>query len=163
MSAGTGSDRPSGIAAASDAERRLRTDPLTQIASKVQLLEWLEGRDAWLLALLDVDDFRILNHSLGHDFGDASLQVLARRLETANAGPGRHVARLGQDEFAVLSAPDETAERFGRRLQAVFAEPFRIGDRQVRLRATYGISRCSTNKAPNDVIREADIPVLVMK
>lgn len=143
-------------APSSDADRRLRTDDLTQLASKYQLLEWLEGSERGLLALLDVDDFRLLNHSLGHDFGDAALQLLARRLESTNSGPGRFVARLGQDEFAVLSLGSETPAELSERLRSMLREPFRLGGRLVRLRATHGIARCDGTKAPNDVIREAD-------
>ena len=143
-------------APSSDADRRLRTDDLTQLASKYQLLQWLEGCDRGLLALLDVDDFRLLNHSLGHDFGDAALQLLARRLESTNSGPGRVVARLGQDEFAVLSLGSESPTELSERLRSMLREPFRLGGRLVRLRATHGIARCDGTKAPNDVIREAD-------
>ena len=146
----------SDAAPSGDADRRLRTDELTQLASKYQLLQWLDGCEGGLLALLDVDDFRLLNHSLGHDFGDAALQLLARRLESTNSGPGRYVARLGQDEFAVLSVGSESADELSERLRSILREPFRLGGRLLRLRATHGIARCDAAKSPNDVIREAD-------
>lgn len=139
-----------------DAEHRLRVDALTRLASKFQMLEWLDRSGAGLFALFDVDDFRILNHSLGHDFGDAALCVLARRLESVTEDVGCSVARLGQDEFALLSLTGESLATFRSRIEAVFSRPFRVGDRQVRLCATHGISRCAPGKSGLDVIREAD-------
>ena len=146
----------SDAAPSSDADRRLRTDDLTQLASKYQLFQWLDECERGLLALFDVDDFRVLNHSLGHDFGDAALQLLARRLESANSGPDRYVARLGQDEFAVLALGSVSPAELSEQLRSLLREPFRLGGRLVRLRATHGIARCAGTKAPNDVIREAD-------
>ena len=88
------------------------TDVLTQLPSKPQMLEWLDDAPIGsLLALIDLDDFRLLNQSLGHDVGDEALRLVAVRLRSAFPEPDHRVARLSQDEFAVLSTSPRTTPR----------------------------------------------------
>lgn len=81
-------------------------DPLTQLGNRTalhaQLSRLLRGAGCHpvALALLDLDDFKDVNDTHGHDTGDAVLREVARRLDRA-APPGALVARLGGDEFAV--------------------------------------------------------------
>jgi len=139
-------------------ERRVRTDALTQLASKAQMLEWLETvEDGSAFVLLDLDDFRLLNQTLGHDAGDILLTLVARRLEAACPAPHFRVGRISQDEFAVLRVGlDAAPERLESMLADVFRDSFRIGDRVVGVRATCGISTCGSGKSPMAVVREAD-------
>jgi len=82
------------------------------------------------VVFLDLDNFRSINDSLGHEAGDAVLQGVAVRLQ-ACAGPENSVARMGNDEFAVLFEDIGDAESAGHqatRLIEAFAEPLRLDD-----------------------------------
>ncbi|HOT81013.1 MAG TPA: EAL domain-containing protein [Microthrixaceae bacterium] len=139
-------------------DRRVRTDDLTQLGSKAQMVEWLEtAASGSKLALLDLDDFRLLNQTLGHDAGDVLLTLVARRLERACPEPDYRVGRISQDEFAVLQVgADADAEQLASVVASTFRDPFRVGGRAVGVRATCGITECAPTKSPTTVIREAD-------
>lgn len=139
-------------------DQRVRIDSLTQLGSKAQMVEWLEAAEAGsLLALLDLDDFRLLNQTLGHDAGDVLLTLVARRLERACPAPTFRVGRISQDEFAVLHVgSDVDAEDLASVVANSFRDPFRVGGRAVGVRATCGITACDPSKSANTVIREAD-------
>lgn len=82
------------------------------------------------VVFLDLDNFRSVNDSLGHEAGDAVLQGVAARLQ-ACAGPEISVARMGNDEFAILFEDIGDAERAAQQAQRLieaFAEPFRLDD-----------------------------------
>ena len=91
---------------------------------------------------IDLDDFKVVNDSLGHAAGDALLQAVTERI-SASVRTGDLVARLGGDEFAVLTAdaPDlkrslAMAERLTRELRA----PYLIGEHHVSVTASIGIA-----------------------
>jgi two-component system, cell cycle response regulator len=86
------------------------TDPLTGLANRRKLLLDLDHACAsladgrtWLIALFDLDGFKLYNDSFGHPAGDALLVRLGAKLEQA-AGPESAAYRLGGDEFCVLTA-----------------------------------------------------------
>ena len=96
-------------AAAEEIERLAFYDPLTGLPNRRLLMDRLQqalvssarsGRKGALL-FLDLDNFKVLNDTLGHDFGDVLLRQVAQRLGTA-VREGDTVARLGGDEFVVL-------------------------------------------------------------
>ena len=97
-----------------------------------------------LLALLflDLDDFKLINDSLGHSAGDEVLISFAERLRGCMRS-GDALARFGGDEFAVLieeiSSPAH-AVAAAERILALFAEPFTVGGRSIWMRASIGIS-----------------------
>ncbi len=78
--------------------------------------------------LVDLDDFKSVNDSLGHDTGDELLQTVAQRLSEA-VRPGDTVARLGGDEFAVLleETGEPEAQSVADRIMASLALPLRVG------------------------------------
>jgi diguanylate cyclase (GGDEF)-like protein len=94
------------------------------------------------LLFLDLDDFKLINDSLGHAAGDEVLIAFADRLR-ASVRSGDAMARFGGDEFAVLvedvSSPSR-AFAAAERILALFAEPFTVGGRSVWLRASIGIA-----------------------
>lgn len=107
------------------------------------------------VAVLDLDDFKPINDTYGHDVGDAVLQVVAQRLEGAVRDRDR-VVRLGGDEFAVVFAPDTSAEgaelATARVLAAVDAPIVSDGGPTVRIGASVGVA----TGAADEVVRLAD-------
>jgi diguanylate cyclase (GGDEF)-like protein len=82
------------------------SDPLTGLMNRRAFLrEAIGQRDAKLLVLIDIDHFKTVNETLGHDGGDEVLRLLSRALRQA-APDGALVARLGGEEFAILSDAD---------------------------------------------------------
>jgi len=93
------------------------------------------------LAFIDLDDFKNVNDTLGHEAGDALLCAVAERLRS-HTRAGDLVARLGGDEFAVLLPGSSTAAAH-RRIQHVLdaiSAPVEIGGVQVRIAASVGVS-----------------------
>ena len=115
---------------------------------------------------MDLDDFKVVNDTLGHAAGDALLQAVTERI-SASVRSDDLVARLGGDEFAILTddAPDlkrslAMAERLTRELRM----PYSVNDRSVSVSASIGIAsaRDGTDSA-DDVVRNADVAMYMAK
>jgi diguanylate cyclase (GGDEF)-like protein len=128
--------------------REARTDELTGLANRRAFNERLERAlarrpDEGRLALLvvDLDDFKAVNDSLGHHYGDELLRLVAPRLQQAVRGEDV-VARIGGDEFGVLLADADgpLAARVAERLRAGFRRPFRLGSRSLVIAPSVGIA-----------------------
>ena len=136
------------------ANRRLLTDRLNQAISVVLR----RGTQLGVL-YLDLDRFKEVNDSLGHQFGDELLKVVsARLLECIRAEDT--LARIGGDEFVVLlneiSAPDDAASVAQKIINRV-AEPVRIGKEELRIGVSIGISVCPADgKDADDLLKYAD-------
>jgi diguanylate cyclase (GGDEF)-like protein len=117
-------------------------DPLTQLSNRTALLAELNRRLAApqvqpvALALLDLDDFKDVNDTHGHETGDAVLREVALRLRQA-APPGAVVARLGGDEFAVCS--NGTTAALAGSLAAALDEPVVLGTRRFTVTGSIGV------------------------
>ena len=115
---------------------------------------------------LDLDNFKLVNDSLGHNAGDELLVAVAARLLSVLKS-GDTVARFGGDEFVVLIEGNDVgtaAERVSDRLQAALKAPFEIGGEVVPLHASIGIAvgrarACS----PSQLLRDADLAMYVAK
>jgi diguanylate cyclase (GGDEF)-like protein len=141
----------------SDAEPGVRTavayrDDLTGLPARPLMREHLELALARAklsdarVALLQVglDDFQLVNDSLGHACGDEALRETARRLSDLT-GPAGVVARAGGDAFCVLLADqganaEGVAQIVAGQIRASFEEPFCVGDREFQLTASTGAS-----------------------
>lgn len=95
-----------------------------------------------MFAFIDIDNFKRINDSLGHDLGDELLKLVARRLKSIIGVNGK-VARVGGDEFLAL-LPNVTEEhvisRHAENLNTVFREPFYVASHKLHLSVTIGIT-----------------------
>jgi len=114
---------------------------------------------------VDLDDFKVVNDSLGHHAGDQLLRAVARRLTQA-LDERYTLGRLGGDEFAVLVEGEDAtgAQRIAQHLVSALDAPFRINGMQVRVRASVGIAAGAAG-APTtaELLRNADIAMYAAK
>ncbi|HYN55710.1 MAG TPA: EAL domain-containing protein [Motilibacterales bacterium] len=159
------------------AEQSLREmathDSLTGLANRPALLDDIgrglhaAGRSASTTAvlLIDLDRFKIVNDSLGHDVGDTLLRVAAQRLAGTVRG-GDLVGRIGGDEFVVvmrdLANPGE-AVRAAWRLVEAFRRPFSTPAGEMFSTASIGVAVSRAGSAPADLLREADTAMYAAK
>ncbi|MDP9350018.1 MAG: EAL domain-containing protein, partial [Chloroflexota bacterium] len=143
-------------------------DPLTGLPNRALFLDRLEHalvrgtRQGRSLAVLfvDLDRFKPVNDSLGHEVGDELLTAVARRLRDC-LRPEDTVARLGGDEFVVLIEDVEdrsgamlVAERIGEAIR----QSYELGDREVVLTASVGVALSTVGRVdPGELLRAADI------
>ena len=147
-------------------------DSLTNLpnraAFRVVLDHAVHGEQQRRIAVLflDLDDFKVVNDTLGHEAGDKLLTAVAKRIE-ATLRPGDSVARLGGDEFAVLlkNMEDETiARRVADRITRQLSTPFAIDGREVFVHASIGIAALvSGEEAAEDLLKNADVAMYIAK
>ncbi len=107
---------------------------------------------------VDLDRFKVLNDSQGHDVGDTTLCAVAERLADS-VRPGDVVARLGGDEFAVLShrmGSESDAVTLGARVVDATGEPVLVDDQEVVITASVGVVLAAAESTVASVLRDAD-------
>ncbi len=144
-------------------------DPLTGLANRrmidTEITRWRDGDGAQsaALLLLDLDRFKAINDSLGHQAGDQVLLQFAERLR-ARAPAGSIAGRLGGDEFVIFwpgaAAPAATA--LAQALVEDFNQPFLLRGEQHYAATSIGIS-CAIAEDSHDLAREADIAMYAAK
>jgi diguanylate cyclase (GGDEF)-like protein len=148
-------------------------DPLTQLPNRRKLAAHLESAlvragSAERVALLfvDVDNFKSVNDTLGHSFGDRVLQVIAERLQVAIGATGL-LARLGGDEFTVLLEGVDTEETVAARAAQIvetLQEPLIIDGRVLTTSASVGASLYPDHAADAEgLLRAADVALFRAK
>jgi diguanylate cyclase (GGDEF)-like protein/PAS domain S-box-containing protein len=116
------------------------------------------------LLCIDLDGFKAVNDTLGHDHGDLLLRVIADRLDTL--GSGGMVARLGGDEFAVLLPEVDGPERcatVAEQALAVIREPLEIDGRPITVSASIGFAVAHPGMSGTDLLRDADLAMYAAK
>ncbi|CAN5811766.1 hypothetical protein BH18ACT11_BH18ACT11_07830 [soil metagenome] len=142
-------------------------DPLTDLPNRALFLDRLEqelvsaeraGRVVAVL-FLDLDNFKVINDSLGHNVGDRLLVGVSRRLSNS-LRPRDSAARFGGDEFTILLTnlwDAGGAVRVTKRLLETLHEPFAVGNHEVAVSASVGIALGNGDTAgPSDLLRNAD-------
>ncbi|MDQ1634663.1 MAG: hypothetical protein QOJ32_1472, partial [Frankiaceae bacterium] len=158
-------------------EYRANHDPLTGLANRALFRRKLDhavgGVDQrWGVLLLDLDDFKDVNDSLGHDAGDVLLIEVARRLRRAIPDDAV-AARLGGDEFAVLlpvgmfgstrGQLDVGMRSAGEHLLAALAAPVAIGGREMPIGCSIGAAVDSDGLDPTELVQQADVAMYEAK
>ncbi|MCU1372199.1 MAG: hypothetical protein JWO77_3393 [Ilumatobacteraceae bacterium] len=147
-------------------------DPLTGLPNRALLAERLqaalshaERTDGTVAVLfLDLDRFKRINDSLGHDVGDKVLVVTAERLLDAIPADAT-LARFGGDEFVVVTPVVDDSELDGLvpRLLAAVDQPIETSTAVVRLTTSIGVATSAPHRRPTDLIRDADTAMYVAK
>jgi diguanylate cyclase (GGDEF)-like protein len=128
------------------------------------LAELLAAGEAVAVLLIDLDDFKTVNDTLGHAVGDEMLVAVADRLRLAT-DPGDLAARLGGDEFAVLvrGADPARADTVAMQILAGLAAPVTASGHQLLVQASIGVAAAGPGDGPNEMLRNADIAMYATK
>lgn len=153
---------------------RATHDPLTGLANRAALTERLAGafasdihpmpRQTGLL-VIDVDNFKDVNDSLGHEAGDALLIGVAARLKSC-IRPHDMIARLGGDEFAIIMdhAEDPGTGAVAARIHESMRQPFHLGRDRLLVTVSMGAThKRPETKDPTTLLREADFAMYMAK
>jgi diguanylate cyclase (GGDEF)-like protein len=149
-------------------------DDLTGLVNRSHFLDLLStictdiGNNRVMLALIDLDGMKRINDSYGHTVGDAVLSRVARQLTQAGR-PGEIVARLGADEFVVLTRTPrrgpaaDAALDFGHRFRLAISAPSDGRVPKGRLSASIGVSVSGDRADPTTLLSEADMAMFTAK
>lgn len=148
-------------------------DPLTGLPTRSLLLERLDeelARDAAeglkiAVLFVDLDNFKLVNDSLGHGSGDEVLSEMARRISGC-IGPDDTASRFGGDEMVVLHphATDGSEVALGKRILTALAEPVFVAGKEVVVSASVGVALCTAGmKSAAQLLREADTALYAAK
>jgi diguanylate cyclase (GGDEF)-like protein len=154
------------------ADRRIQFlahhDALTGLANRACLIERLDNALAEVpssgghiaLYFIDLDHFKDVNDSLGHDGGDYLLSTIAQRLSALTRIEDL-VARLGGDEFIVVQigvSNNEQVEGFARRIASVLSEPMYFKEQEIKANATIGIALAPVDGITSErLLKSADL------
>lgn len=163
--AGSQTDISARKAAEAELRHAARHDALTGLANRLHLEELLQAvrrrprsRESALL-FIDLDRFKLINDSLGHNAGDQVLVIVAQRLASCLRA-GDHLARFGGDEFVALLgdlACAADAERVAQRMLTALRQPLQLGERTLSVSASIGIAPLMRDGQPLDALQAADL------
>jgi diguanylate cyclase (GGDEF)-like protein len=147
-------------------EHRAFHDPLTSLANRALFAERLEramvraGQGSVAVLFLDLDNFKMVNDTLGHAAGDALLKAATERLLLCVRREDT-IARMGGDEFTVLLEdmhdPSDAA-RMAERIGEALRTPFELAGQSVTISSSIGIALdTDRSHGPDDLLREADM------
>jgi len=148
--------------------RRAFYDPLTELPNRALFMDRLRHlfrqrqrsrHLGFAVLFLDLDGFKQINDTLGHEAGDEVLISVARCLENC-VRPGDTVARLGGDEFTILlegTRDNLSAERVARRILKSMAKTTQLKAHSARVTVSIGVAHISHGaQTPDELLRDAD-------
>jgi diguanylate cyclase (GGDEF)-like protein len=150
--------RAARLAAAS--EQLALLDTLTGVANRLAFERALQPELArpdpdCAVFLMDLDGFKAINDTWGHETGDAVLTAVAARLQSGVRDTDL-VARIGGDEFAVLARPAHQVDVLAQRLQEAVAQPVQVNGLVLNPGASLGLAVLTPGSTRDEVLREAD-------
>jgi diguanylate cyclase (GGDEF)-like protein len=149
-------------------------DSLTGLPNRLCLREWIDealresarGNNRIAVLFVDLDRFKVINDTYGHETGDQLMMDVAERLRSV-VRPGDRILRYGGDEFVMVCRDvhhTAGAERVAAHLVQTLEEPFELGQDRVRISCSVGIAiaeeRCDD---PDDLVRDADTAMYAAK
>lgn len=145
-------------------------DSLTGLANRALLSRALSesGPDRRTVLLIDLDDFKTINDSLGHGVGDDVLIEVARRLRSCVSNDDL-IARLGGDEFAVLLAARternslDVATEMALRISAGLESAMHLGPNELSVRGSIGVAYVEAGQSLGEALRNADVAMYEAK
>ncbi len=158
-----------------EARHEAKHDALSGLPNRVNMVEKIDkflnsyiarrnGQRA-IAAYIDIDRFKDINDTLGHEAGDELIKAVAQRLGT-RLRPHDFLARFGGDEFVILCAPagPEAAPGLVERVTQAFSSPLAIKGQSIRVTASIGLAIAPDNGATADeLMRHADIALYQAK
>ncbi len=143
-------------------------DPLTNLPNRTLFFEWLNeifaeaGRHTRIgLCYLDLDGFKVVNDTLGHDAGDHLLTAVAARLDECVSQLGHRLARMGGDEFVLLVSDSSGLEQVSALAEAVLdalSSPFVVFGHRLTVSASIGIvERAIRRTTMAELMKAADV------
>jgi diguanylate cyclase (GGDEF)-like protein/PAS domain S-box-containing protein len=144
---------------------RAYLDPLTGLGNRLQFQDDVaaaqsDGAGAVCgVMIINVDDFRVINDTMGHEVGDELLIAVAKRLSGALGGHGT-VARLGADEFGAVieDAPDIAhIERLAEQAIGASAPPYQVGGSVVTVHLRAGVATTAHATTAKELLKQADV------
>ncbi len=169
---GVGSDVTQKHTVELEMRRLVNIDTLTGLTNRHHFNEYIEkirqrnAQETFALFLLDLDNFKQINDSLGHDVGDRVLQTIAERLQKTIRSTDL-MARLGGDEFALLSYVDDSkvkASLLAQRLLDAFSTPCYIDGFNLPVSCSIGIALAPEHgHEPGVLLKNADMALYVAK
>ena len=157
-------------------ERRLvhdaHHDPLTGLPNRALVVDRTQHglarrslHEDLVVMIVDIDDFKTINDSLGHGAGDQAIIAAAQRLRGC-VRPEDTVSRIGGDEFAILleGADEHLAATISRRILDALRSPFALNGTQVPLSGSIGIASSNPEiQSAEDLLRNADVAMYAAK
>lgn len=141
--------------------RALFTDRLSQAVSRTP---W--NKHSIAVVFIYLDRFKMINDTLGHDFGDRLLKEVLKRLK-ASVREGDTISRLGGDEFALILseiATDNDITRVVDKIATTLSEPYLINGKELHVTPSIGISRCPVDGNEVQVLlKKADVAMYKAK
>ena len=151
-------------------EHAVMHDSLTGLANRAKLMSELDVRltqsnaSQLTLIFIDLDRFKLINDSLGHEFGDRLLVEVASMLR-ATTRPGDEIVRLGGDEFVILLGlmTHDEGQKLADEIVHRFREPINMGGRLLHVSVSVGLAMGEQGMRSEDLLRNGDCAMYAAK